>query len=76
MKARTDGETGRQDGWPELHDEINRLPQRYPPIVLCHFEGMSNEQAAAHLDLPMCMFQRRLAQGRERLALAAGPSRL
>jgi RNA polymerase sigma-70 factor (ECF subfamily) len=52
----------------ELHDELNRLPERFrAPIVLCHLEGLSNEQAAGQLGLPVRTVQRRLAQGRERL---------
>ncbi len=52
----------------ELHEELNRLPERYRvPIVLCHLEGLSNEQAAGQLGLPVRTVQRRLAQGRQRL---------
>jgi RNA polymerase sigma factor (sigma-70 family) len=68
MNAQTGGESGRADCWPELHEALNRLPDRYRgPIVLCHLEGLSNEQAASHLGLPVRTIQRRLAQGRERL---------
>ncbi len=67
MKARSDG-SGRESFLPELHEELNRLPQRYrAPIVLCHLEGLSNEQAAGQLGIPVRTVQRRLAQGRERL---------
>ncbi len=37
------------------------------PIVLCHQEGLTNEQAASRLDLPVRTVQRRLSEGRERL---------
>jgi RNA polymerase sigma factor (sigma-70 family) len=68
MKAQTAGTGERGDGWPELYQELERLPSRYQvPIVLCHLEGLSNEQAAGHLGLPVRTIQRRLAQGRERL---------
>ncbi len=52
----------------ELHDELGRLPQRYrAPIVLCHLEGLSSEQAAGQLGLSVRTVQRRLEHGRERL---------
>ena len=67
-KAENGDDNRRADGWPELHEEMERLPERYrAPIVLCHLEGLSNEQAAGYLGLPIRTVQRRLAQGRERL---------
>src|SRR5262249_21222333 len=39
---------------PALHDEINRLPQRFRgPVVLCYLEGKSNEEAARLLGCPL-----------------------
>jgi RNA polymerase sigma factor (sigma-70 family) len=68
MKARAGGEAGREGPWPELYEELDRLPEKYrAPIVLCHLEGLTNEQAASHLGLPVRTIQRRLAEGRERL---------
>ena len=62
------GHEGPADSMAELHEEISRLPDRYrAPIVLCHLEGLSNEQAASQLGVPVRTIQRRLAQGRERL---------
>ena len=53
-----------------LHEELSRVPEKYrAPIVLCHLEGLSNEQAALQLGVPVRTVQRRLAQGRERLRL-------
>ena len=67
MKARSE-ESGPASYLPELHEELNRLPERYrASIVLCHLEGLSNEQAAGQLGVPVRTLQRRLAQGRERL---------
>ena len=58
---------------PELYEELDRLPEKFrAPIVLCHLEGLTNEQAAVQLGLPVRTVQRRLAQGRERLRAAAG----
>ena len=52
----------------DLLHELGTLPERYrAPIVLCHLEGFSNEQAAGQLGLPVRTVQRRLSQGRERL---------
>jgi RNA polymerase sigma factor (sigma-70 family) len=51
-----------------LHEELNRLPARYlAPIVLCHLEGQSHEQAASQLDWPVGTVRSRLARGRDRL---------
>jgi RNA polymerase sigma factor (sigma-70 family) len=67
MKARSEGSSP-ESSLPQLHEELNRLPERYrAPIVVCHLEGLSNEQAAGQLGLPVRTVQRRLAQGRERL---------
>jgi RNA polymerase sigma factor (sigma-70 family) len=67
MKARSEG-SGPAAFLPELHEELNRLPERYrAPMVLCHLEGLTNEQAAGQLGVPVRTVQRRLAQGRERL---------
>jgi RNA polymerase sigma factor (sigma-70 family) len=68
----------------ELYDELERLPERYRlPIVLCHLEGLTYEQAAARLDCPVRTVHTRLARGRERLrgrlarrGLAPGAERL
>jgi RNA polymerase sigma-70 factor (ECF subfamily) len=52
----------------ELYTELGRLPEAYrAPIVLCHLEGLSQEQAAHHLRLSLRTTQRRLEQGRARL---------
>ena len=68
MRASTGSEKEPRGGWPELYEELNRLPERYRALlVLCHLEGTSNEQAASQLGLPLRTVQRRLAQGRERL---------
>ena len=68
MNARSGDESTRAIPCPELYEELQRLPERYrAPIVLCHLEGLTNEQAAGELALPVRTVQRRLAQGRERL---------
>ncbi|MFI5457215.1 MAG: sigma-70 family RNA polymerase sigma factor [Isosphaerales bacterium] len=51
-----------------LHQEIDRLPERYRvPLVLCDLEGRSHEQAARHLGWPIGTVKSRQARGRERL---------
>jgi HlyD family secretion protein len=51
-----------------LHEEIEKLPERYrAPLVLCDLEGRSHEQAARHLGWPVGTIKSRQARGRERL---------
>jgi RNA polymerase sigma factor (sigma-70 family) len=51
-----------------LHDEVNRLPAKYrAPVVLCYFEGQSNEEAARTIGCPTGTVQSRLAWARQRL---------
>jgi RNA polymerase sigma factor (sigma-70 family) len=51
-----------------LHEEIDRLPEKYrAPILLCHLEDLTNEQAAQRLRWPLGTVQTRLARGRKRL---------
>ena len=63
-----------------LHEEIDRLPERYrSPVVLCDLEGRTHEQAARHLGWPVGTVKSRLSRGRERLrpgwSAAASPRR-
>ena len=56
------------DPWPEVHAEIARLPEKYRiPIVLCYFEGLTHEQAAARLGWPVGTVKTRLARARDQL---------
>ncbi len=51
-----------------LDDEIRRLPARLrAPLILCHLEGLTQEQAATHLGQPLRTVQRNLAEARKRL---------
>ena len=54
---------GRPDSWPELHEEIARLPKRYrEPVVLCYLEGQSTEVAAQRLGCPRGTILSRLSR--------------
>jgi RNA polymerase sigma factor (sigma-70 family) len=51
-----------------LHEELDRLPEKYrAPIVLCHLVGLSHEQAAELRCWPIGTVRSRLARGREQL---------
>ncbi|HWE35156.1 MAG TPA: RNA polymerase sigma factor, partial [Isosphaeraceae bacterium] len=53
---------------PALHEEVNRLPDRYRrPLVLCYLEGLTHDEAARQLDWPVGTVRSRLSRGRERL---------
>ncbi len=59
------------DGWPELHEELHRLPSRFrEPLALCYLDGLTHDQAAARLGWPLGTVRSRLARGRERLKAA------
>jgi RNA polymerase sigma factor (sigma-70 family) len=56
-----------------LDEEVNRLPHRYrAPLVLCYFEGRTNEQAARLLGCPPGTVFSRLAEARRRLRRRLG----
>ena len=52
----------------ELLEEIDRLPEKYrSPLILCHLEGLTYQQAATRLGCPVRTLQTRLRRGRDRL---------
>jgi RNA polymerase sigma factor (sigma-70 family) len=74
QKAATAGVTASADdlSWREtclvLHEELNRLPDKYrAPLLLCYWEGQTQDEAARHLGWPRGTLKRRLEAGRERL---------
>ena len=51
-----------------LHAEIDRLPEKYRrPVVLCHLQGRTIEEASRELGWPAGTVGGRLARARERL---------
>jgi RNA polymerase sigma factor (sigma-70 family) len=62
------GDRDESETWPELYQELGRLPERFRlPILLCHLEGLTYEQAAQRLGCPVRTVQSRLARARHRL---------
>ena len=61
-------EVGRPESWPELHEEIARLPQHFrEPVVLCYLEGLTTEEAALRIGCPRGTVLSRLSRARDRL---------
>jgi RNA polymerase sigma factor (sigma-70 family) len=59
-------------GWielrPVLHEEVNRLPEKYRvPVILCYLEGKTNEEVAALLQWPVGTVKGRLSRARDLL---------
>jgi RNA polymerase sigma factor (sigma-70 family) len=57
-------------GWielrPVLHEEINRLPEKYRmPVILCYLEGKTNEEVAELLGWPVGTVKGRLSRARD-----------
>ena len=66
--AEIERQGGSPEGWPELHEEIARLPERYrEPVVLCYLEGLTTEEAALRIGCPNGTIFSRLSRARERL---------
>ncbi|WP_171474770.1 sigma-70 family RNA polymerase sigma factor [Frigoriglobus tundricola] len=52
-----------------LDEELDRLPAIYrEPLVLCHLEGLTRDEAAARLGVPLATLKSQLDRGRKRLA--------
>jgi RNA polymerase sigma factor (sigma-70 family) len=53
---------------PVLHDEVNRLPEKYRlPVILSYLEGKSNEEVARVLAWPVGTVKGRLSRARDLL---------
>ena len=56
------------DSGAVLHEEIERLPDRFRlPVVLCDLQGLTRDQAADHLGCTEGSLRNRLAKGRDLL---------
>jgi RNA polymerase sigma factor (sigma-70 family) len=61
-------DVARRELGPLIEGEVAKLPEKYrAAFVLCHFEGKTNEEAAALLGCPKGTILSRLARARERL---------
>jgi RNA polymerase sigma factor (sigma-70 family) len=51
-----------------VHQEVNRLPEKYrAPVVLCYLEGLTHDEAAARLSWPVGTVRSRLSRARDAL---------
>ena len=68
MESSDDTDRHPSEDWPELHEEVDRLPEKYrEAIVLCYLEGLTTEAAARRLACAQGTIMSRLSRGRERL---------
>jgi len=71
-RAETKSEQAKDLSWREaiavLHEELDRLPDKYRlPVMLCYLEGLSRDEAAHRLGLSLNAVRNRLERGRDRL---------
>lgn len=58
-----------REAFAALDAELDRLPPIYrEPLVLCHLQGLTRDEAAARLSVPVGTLKTRLERGRKRLA--------
>jgi RNA polymerase sigma factor (sigma-70 family) len=68
QSARAGRPAGEGAPFLELHQELERLPEKYrSAVILCYLEGLSTESAARHLGCPRGTVLSRLSRARDRL---------
>jgi RNA polymerase sigma factor (sigma-70 family) len=61
------------ESWETVHQEVERLPEKYrAPVVLCYLEGQTYEQAARQIGCPVGTVRVRLSRARQRLRARLG----
>lgn len=66
--AEPEREPAPEPALPELADALEALPEKLRlPLVLCYSEGMSYEEAAAALRIPLSTLRGRIHRGRGQL---------
>ena len=64
----TEDHVERADLRTALHEELDRIPASYrAALVACYLEGLTHEEAANRLRLPVGTIRSRLSRGREKL---------
>ena len=62
--------------WQAVHDEVDRLPQKYrAPVVLCYLEGQTYEETARRIGCPVGTVRRAPISGTRPSARSPGPTR-
>ena len=68
MEAAPGPDPARREQMEALHEEVDRLAEKYrTPLVLCYFEGRTHAEAARLLRCPVGTVSIRLSRARERL---------
>jgi RNA polymerase sigma factor (sigma-70 family) len=68
MKATPDPDPTRREQIEVLHEEVDRLAEKYSaPVVLCYFEGRTHAEAARLLGCPVGTVSFRLSRARDLL---------
>jgi RNA polymerase sigma factor (sigma-70 family) len=66
VAAKPDHEAERRDLEPVVHEELERLPDKFrAPLVLCYFQGRTSEEAARLLAWPVGTVKGRIRRARE-----------
>jgi RNA polymerase sigma factor (sigma-70 family) len=68
VDSQESGESPETDLSPVVQEEVRRLPEKYRAVVvLCYWQGLTQEQAATQLGCPLGTVRSRLARARDLL---------